>query len=112
MIQRDHGKLCCRAERAIGLCAVTPHCLADPIGRYSFPDLIDVSGTIAMRNNPQICHPEAEGVLTLLDIAGVYARGRDPNADLASGRARIGHFANYQDIPRWSLLLVPSCSHL
>jgi hypothetical protein len=83
MIQRNHGKLCGRAEWAIGLCAVTPHSLADPIRRYSFADLIYMSGTIAMRNNPRVCHPEAEGVLPLLDIARVYAGSRDPNANFS-----------------------------
>jgi hypothetical protein len=112
MIERNHGKLCSGAERAIGLRAVTPHRPADPLGRHALADLIYLPCAIAMRNDPRIRHAIAKGILTLLDIAGVYARGRDPNADLASGRARIGHFANYQDIPRWSLLLVPSCSHL
>lgn len=41
-----------------------------------------------MRDDPRIRHAYAEGVLTLLDIARIYARGRDPNADLA--RCRVG----------------------
>ena len=48
---------------------------------------------------------------TLLDIAGVYAGGRDPNAHLARPRARVRHLANHQHFPRRPLLFVPSCPH-
>ena len=52
---------------------------------------------------PRICHSKAEGVLTLLDIAGVYAGGRDPNADFPGCRPRIRHLANHQYLPRRTL---------
>jgi hypothetical protein len=65
-----------------------------------------------MRYNPRIRHPEAERVLTLLDVAGIYAGGRDTNANLTSCRTRVGHLANHQNLARRSLLLVPSCPHL
>ena len=94
MIQRNHSKLRGRAERAIGLCAVTPHSPADPFGRYALTDLIDPPGAVAVRNDARIWHAEAERVLTLLDIAGIYAGGRDPNADLA--RLRVEGRASRQ----------------
>lgn len=56
-----------------------------------------------MWNDPRICHSKAEGVLTLLDIAGVYAGGRDPNADFPGCRSRIRHLANHQYLPRRTL---------
>src|SRR5580704_1305819 len=112
MIERDHGKLCSCAERPIGLCAVTPHRTADPFGRHTLADLIDMPCAIAMRNHARVSHTVAKGILTLFDISGVYTRGCDPNADLASLRTRVGHFAHHQNFPRRSLPFVPSCPHL
>jgi hypothetical protein len=107
VIQRDHRKLRRGAEWAIGLCAVAPYCTPDPVGRHAFADLVHAPCAIAMRNDPRIRHAETEGVLTLLDIARVYAGGRDPIADLAGCRSRIRHLANHQYFPRRTLLLVP-----
>jgi hypothetical protein len=83
MIERDHGKLSGRAERTVGLRAITPHRPAYPVGRNAFADLIDSPGTITMGNDTRIWHADAERVLTLFDIARVDAGGRDPNANLA-----------------------------
>jgi hypothetical protein len=88
MIQRQNRELCGRAERTVGLCPVTPHCAPDPLRWHAVADLINAPGAIAMRNDPRIRHAKAEGVLTLLDIAGVYAGGRDPNTELACCAAR------------------------
>src|ERR1700733_12887222 len=82
MIQRHNRELCGRAERPIRLRAITPHRPADPIGRYAFANLIDSPCAVAMGNDARVWHPDAERILTLLDIARIYARRRDPNAYL------------------------------
>jgi hypothetical protein len=112
MIQRHDGKLRGGAERAIRLCTVAPYYPADPVRRYAFADLIHAPRAVAMRNDAWIRHAQAEGVLTLLDIAWVYGGGCDPNADFTYCRLRIGHLANDQYLLRRSLFLVPSCPHL
>jgi hypothetical protein len=60
MIQRHNRELCGRAERPIRLRAVTPHRPAGPVGRYTFADLIDSPGTIAMGNDARKRHADAE----------------------------------------------------
>src|SRR5271156_4139981 len=111
MIQRDHGELRRRTERAIGLRSVTPHAPTEPFRRYAVADLIHLPGAIAVRNDAWIWHAVPEGILTLLDVARVYPRGHHPDAHLAGCGTRIGHLTNHQDFPSWPLLLVPSCPH-
>src|SRR5579863_613068 len=111
MIERHNRELCGRAERPIRLRAVTPHRPPDPVGRYAFADLIDSPCAIAVRNDARVWHANAVRILTLLDVARIYARCRNPNSYLARSRKRIRHFANHEDFPRWPLLLVPCCPH-
>src|SRR5689334_14185272 len=80
MIERDHRKLRGRSEWSIRLGAVAPYSPPDPLGRYALADLIDSPSAIAVRNDARIWHANAERILTLLDIARIYARRRDPNA--------------------------------
>jgi hypothetical protein len=49
---------------------------------HTLADLIDLPCAIAMQNDPRVRRAVAKGILALFDIAGVYARGRDPNAHL------------------------------
>src|SRR6516164_6257858 len=90
MIQRHDRKFRGGAERAIRLRAIAPYRPTDPVRRHTFTDLIHASGAVAMRNDPRIRHAQAEGVLTLLDIARIYARRCNPNADFtAAGRGSV-----------------------
>src|SRR5215470_2619484 len=111
MIQRNNCKLRSRAEWAIGLCAVAPDSPADPFNRYPATYLIHLPGPIAMRNDPRIRHAQPERILALFDVAGVYARGPDPNPDFSGSGSRVRHLANDQHIAGRSLLLVPRCLH-
>jgi hypothetical protein len=112
MIERNHCKLCSRAKRAIGLCAVTPHRPADPFGRHTVADLIHLPRTVAVRNDAPIRHAVIEGVLPLLEIAGLMPEAAIRMRTSPSGRTRVGHLANHQHIPRQPLLFIPSCPHL
>jgi hypothetical protein len=112
VIQRDHREFRGGTERAVRLCSVTPHAPTDPFRGNVVTDTIDLASTIAVRDHAWIRHAVAESVLPLLNVAGVNARGGDANADFAGARCWIGHIADVQNFPCWSLLLIPSCLHL
>src|SRR5215469_2553204 len=73
VIERHNRELGSRAEWAIGLGTVAPYSPADPFGRDALADLVHRAGTIAVRNDTRIGHTQSKRVLTLLDIARIYA---------------------------------------
>jgi hypothetical protein len=69
-----------RAEWAVRLRAVAPDAAADPVGGNAFSNEIDVSCTVAVRDDARVGHAVAERVLSLLDVAWIDARRDHPYA--------------------------------
>src|SRR3954452_15149606 len=111
LLDRNDRKLGRRAKRAIGLSSVAPHRLPQPLGRNTGTDLIHLSCAITMRNDTRIGHSVTKGVLTLLDIAWVEARGRHPQAHFSRTGMRVRRLTYDQDVPNGPLLLIPGCFH-
>src|SRR4051812_11564339 len=61
---------------------------------YAVAHAVDGAGPVAVRDDARVRHAMAEGVLTLLDVAGVDAGGDDADADLARSWLRIRHLAD------------------
>ena len=73
MIEWHDGEFGGSAEGAVGLGCVTPDALAYQIARDAVTDLIDFARPVTVRNDARVWHAEAEGILTLLDVAGIDA---------------------------------------
>ena len=57
----------------VRLRAIAPHAPPDPFPRDTFAHRINRARTVAVRNDTRIGHPDAKRILTLLDIARIYA---------------------------------------
>ena len=99
------------AEGSIALGPVAPHPLPDSRRGHAVPHPVDGPGPVAVGDHAGVWHPVAEGVLSLLHVAGVDAGGGDNDADLVRAGLGIRHLAYHQDITRRSLLLIPRCFH-
>jgi hypothetical protein len=73
VIEWYHGKFGGSAERAVGLGSVAPDASAYPVARGTITDLIHLTSPVTVRNHAWVRHADAEGILTLLDIAGIDA---------------------------------------
>src|SRR5271155_1400016 len=69
-------------------------------------------GTITVRNHARIRHAVAKGVLALLDIAGIDARGSNANTNFSGRWSRVRHLADDQHFASGSLLFVPCRLHI
>jgi hypothetical protein len=74
-------------------------------------ELVDQTGTVAVRHNARIGHADAEGVLPLLEVARVDARGHDPDAYFAATWLRLVQIADDEDVPCRPLSFVPDSLH-
>src|SRR5579863_1106957 len=111
VIHGHHRKLSSRAKRTIRLCPVAPHRAAHPLRGNAGAQLIHAAGAVAMRNYTRIRHAVAKGILALLGITRVDARGSNANANFSGSRNRIRHLADHQHIAREPLFFVPSRFH-
>jgi hypothetical protein len=93
------------------LSAIAPDAPTDPFPRNAITDRIDSAGTIAMRNDTWIRHPDAKRILALLDIPRIHAREGDSHANLACTGMRVFHVADDEYISRSTLFFVPSGFH-
>ena len=110
--RRDYGILRCRPERPVALCAEAPFPLTDTRSWNTFTNPIDDARTIAVGYHPRESHPPTEGILALLDVAGINARCGNADAYLAPLRLWIRSFPDNNHFFGGSLFLVPSCLHI
>src|SRR4029078_3994335 len=80
--------------------------------RTAVAALVDHAGAVAVRDDARVGHAVAEGIVALLDVAGIDPRGGDADAHLAGGGRWIVHLADHEDGERGALALVPGCFHL
>ena len=110
--RRDYGILRCRPERPVALSAEAPYPLTDTRSWNTFTHQIDDARTIAVGYHPRESHLHAEGILALLDVAGINARCGNADAYLAPLRLWIRNLPDNHHFFRGALFLVPSCLHI
>jgi hypothetical protein len=111
LLQGNHCVLGSGSEGAITLSAITPDAPTDPFPRYAIADRIDSAGTIAVRNDAWIRHPDAERIRALFDIPRIHARGGDSNSNLTCAGLGFFHVTDDEYISRCALLFAPSGFH-
>jgi hypothetical protein len=111
LLQGNHCVLGSGSEGTITLSAITPDAPTEPFPRSAITDRIDSAGTITMRNDTWIGHPDAKRILALLDIPRIHAREGDSNANLACAGLWVFHVADDEYISHCALLFVPSGFH-
>ncbi len=107
----DDGEFGGGAEGAVGLRSEAPDAAAEPFGRDTGADLVDVTGSVAVRNDARVGHADGEGVLAFFDVAGINAGESDADAELAGARFGVGHFSDGEDFAGGTLLFVPCGFH-
>lgn len=108
----NHRELGRRPKGPIGLRAVAPDALPDPILRDALANRVDHARAIAVGDDPREGHAVAKGVLSFLDVAWIDARCPETNPNLAGLRLRVSHLADGQDGARRTLLIVPGRFHM
>jgi hypothetical protein len=111
LLQRNHCVVGSGSKGTITLSAITPDAPTEPFLRNAIPDRIDSAGTIAMRNDTWIRHPDAKRILALLDIPRIQAREGNSHANLACAGLWVFHVADDEYISRSALFFVPSGFH-
>src|ERR671917_1423154 len=75
-----------RATRPVGLRAIHPHPLTNPVLIDVKPDGVDHAGTVAVWHNVRVGHGRAQPSLPLLHIARVHPGELQADPDLTSRR--------------------------
>src|SRR6202012_2180913 len=107
----DDGVLRGSAEGTIGLSAEAPDALAEPVGGNVLSEFVDGARAITVRDDARKRHAGAEGIFALFGVAGIDSRGGDVDAKFTRAGGGIRHFPYDENLPSWSLFLVPGCFH-
>ena len=101
-----------RPPRALPLCLVDPHALADPRRRHSLADAIDDAGAVLVRNDPRERERgAARSTAPRFDVGRVHARRVDADAYFAGTGLRLSELPRPQDVAGGSLIFVPRSEH-
>jgi hypothetical protein len=103
----DDGVMGGGAEGPVGLGAVDPHPLPHPGRVDAGSDLVDHSGSVAVRDHPRVRHGGAEPASAFLRVTWVDAGVPEPDPYLTRPGLGIGQVPDLQHIGGGALLVVP-----
>jgi hypothetical protein len=96
------------AEGPVALGTETPHSIPFGARGNASPDSVDDTTAVTVGDHPREGHADAECVAPLLDVSGIDPGRAYGDPDFALARHRGRQFAQFEDLSRGALPVVPS----